>query len=101
MVDLSQVDAACAAAFGETVTITPKYQASFTATAIVRRGERVEAFSGHDFAAPALVAEIRKSDWPAAERGARVDLAEGCCTVDHVGQDDAGVAWLLDLKKTA
>ncbi|HJQ60819.1 MAG TPA: hypothetical protein VJ890_28200 [Vineibacter sp.] len=102
MVDLSIVDDACAAAFGESVTITPTHAAPFTVTAIVRRGERVEGFArARDFAAPAVVAEIRKSEWPAPCAGDHVDIGAEHFAVDHVGQDDAGICWTLDLKKLA
>ena len=99
-VDLSIVDDACAEAFGEDVTI-PALSAT-PITVIVRRGTRRDLFGAgaREYAAPAWVVEVRKSVWPGAARDADVVLVDGSFKVDDVGQDDAGMTWLLDLRKT-
>lgn len=100
MVDLSLVDDACAAAFGEDVAI-PSLSPD-PVTAIVRRGTRRDVLGpgAGDWASPAWVLDIRKSVWPAPVKGAAVTLADGSFEVaGKPDQNDAGVSWLVDLKK--
>ncbi|TXL72554.1 hypothetical protein FHP25_24985 [Vineibacter terrae] len=99
-VDLSIVDDACAEAFGEAVTI-PSLSPD-PVVAIVRRGTRRDVLGSGagDFASPAWVMEIRKSVWPSPAKGSAVTLVDGDFVVGaRPDQDDAGTAWIIDLKK--
>ena len=64
-------------------------------------GLRIDGGPGRGFAAPAVVAEVPKTEWPAPLKGDALVCTDGNFLVDYVGVDEGGLVWRLDLKKVA
>lgn len=86
----------------ETATVTPAAGgASFTVKCGIERPDRIDGGPGRGFAAPAVVAEVPKTEWPAPLKGDALVCADGNFLVDYIGVDLGGLVWRLDLKKVA